>query len=134
MFDKVDIIYGTKDQSRLLFKFQYEMWKKDDIDLHIILEQPDPSWTGPVGFTTKVLEEIVKSRDRSFIDNTYAKVSRLKDMIIQKAPGVVIEVDGGVGFDNASKLVKAGADILVVGNAVFSSADPVKVISDLKSL
>ena len=74
MFDKVDIIYGTKDRSRLLFRFQYEMWKKDDIDLHIVLEQSDPSWTGPVGFTTKVLEDIVTSLDRSYIDNTYAIV------------------------------------------------------------
>jgi len=43
------------------------MWKKDDINLHIILEKADPAWTGPVGFTTKVLEDIVKSRDNSFI-------------------------------------------------------------------
>jgi NAD(P)H-flavin reductase len=74
MFDHVDIVYGTKDMSRLLFKFQYEMWKKDDINLHITLEKGDPSWNGPVGFIPSVLEEIVKSRDDSFIHNTYAIV------------------------------------------------------------
>jgi len=74
MFDHVDIVYGTKDPSRLLFTFQYEMWKKDDIDLHIILEKADPSWNGPVGFIPKVLEEIVASRDANFLRNTYAIV------------------------------------------------------------
>lgn len=73
-FDHVDVIYGTKDPSRLLFKFQYEMWKKDDINLHVIVEKADPSWTGPVGFITKVLEGIIKDRASSFIDNTYAIV------------------------------------------------------------
>jgi sulfhydrogenase subunit gamma (sulfur reductase) len=73
-FEHVDIVYGTRDPSRLLFKFQYEMWKKDDINLHIILEKGDPTWTGPVGMITKVLDEIIASRDRTFIDNTYAIV------------------------------------------------------------
>jgi NAD(P)H-flavin reductase len=74
MFDHVDIVYGTKDPSRLLFKFQYEMWKKDDINLHVILEKADPSWTGPVGFITRVLEDIIKSRPDTFIEKTYAVV------------------------------------------------------------
>jgi sulfhydrogenase subunit gamma (sulfur reductase) len=73
-FNNVDIVYGTRDSSRLLFTFQYEMWKKDDINLHLILEKADPGWTGPVGLITKVLDEIVNSRDESFIDNTYAIV------------------------------------------------------------
>jgi NAD(P)H-flavin reductase len=50
------------------------MWKKDDINLHIILEKADPTWTGPVGMITKVLEEIIAKRDASFIHNTYAIV------------------------------------------------------------
>jgi NAD(P)H-flavin reductase len=74
MFDHVDIIYGTKDLSRLLFKFQYEMWKKDDIGLHIIVEKGDPSWTGPVGFTPKILEGLLAERGASFVRNTYAIV------------------------------------------------------------
>ena len=74
MFDHVDIVYGTRDASRLLFTFQYELWKKDDIGLHLILEKADPSWTGPVGYIPRVLEEIVKSRDDSFIHNTHAIV------------------------------------------------------------
>ena len=73
-FDHVDIVYGTKDRSRLLFTFQYDMWKKDDIDLHVILEKPDPSWTGPVGFITRVLEDMIKDRPDTFIEKTYAIV------------------------------------------------------------
>ena len=71
-FELVDIVYGTKDPSRLLFKYQYDIWKKDDINLHIIMEEADPNWTGPVGLITKVLKEIIESRDDSFIDNTFA--------------------------------------------------------------
>ncbi len=74
MFDHVDIVYGARDPSQLLFKFQYDMWKKDDINLHIIVENAGPEWTGEVGLITKVLEGIVKSRDDSFIHNTYAIV------------------------------------------------------------
>jgi len=74
MFDHVDIVYGTKDLSRLLFKFQYEMWKKDDIGLHIILEKEEPGWTGPVGFTPKILEGLLAERGDSFVRNTYAIV------------------------------------------------------------
>jgi sulfhydrogenase subunit gamma (sulfur reductase) len=73
-FDHVDIIYGTKEPSQLLFKYQYEMWKKDDLGLHIIVEKPDPSWTGDVGLITKVVEEIIASRDSRFIEKTHAIV------------------------------------------------------------
>ncbi|HEY6011396.1 MAG TPA: FAD/NAD(P)-binding protein [Nitrospirota bacterium] len=74
MFDQVDIVYGTRDLSRLLFKFQYEMWKKDDINLHLILEKADGGWNGPVGYIPKILEEIIKSRPDSFIEKTHAIV------------------------------------------------------------
>ena len=74
MFDQVFIVYGTKEPSQLLFKFQYEMWKKDDISLDIIVEKPDPSWTGPAGMITKVLEGIINSRDDAFIEKTHAIV------------------------------------------------------------
>lgn len=73
-FDHVDIIYGTREPAQLLFKFQYEMWKKDDINLHVIVEKPDPAWTGDVGLITKVLEDIIQSKPETFIEKTYAIV------------------------------------------------------------
>ena len=69
---------------------------------------------------------------QKFIENTYEKVRQLKALCNRKNPQCLIEVDGGVNTENAPKLFAAGADVLVAGNAVFKSADPVKTIHDLK--
>lgn len=71
---------------------------------------------------------------QTFIPNTYSKVSRLKDLILQKKSLAMIEIDGGVNLENASKLVSVGADILVAGSFVFSSSDPIATISELKKI
>jgi ribulose-phosphate 3-epimerase len=70
---------------------------------------------------------------QSFIENSYSKVSRLKDLIIQKNSPALIEIDGGVTIENAAKLVKTGVNVLVAGNTVFKSSDPLKTISLLKT-
>ena len=67
-----------------------------------------------------------------FIENTYTKVRQLRELCIRKNPDCLIEVDGGVNIDNAPKLYDAGADVLVAGNAVFKSDDPVATIHELK--
>jgi ribulose-phosphate 3-epimerase len=69
-----------------------------------------------------------------FIENTYDKVKRLKNLILEAGSQTLIEIDGGVNLQNASLLVEAGADILVTGNFIFSSANPLKTIESLKSL
>ena len=69
---------------------------------------------------------------QKFIENTYRKVSELKELILQRNSNAKIEIDGGVTLDNAAALVKAGADVLVAGNTVFAAADPVAMISQLK--
>ena len=69
---------------------------------------------------------------QKFIENTYNKVEQLRALCNRKNPQCLIEVDGGVNTENAPKLFAAGADVLVAGNAVFKSADPVKTIHDLK--
>ena len=74
LFNKVDIIYGTKDPSQLLFTFQYEMWRKDDIELSIIVEKPDAAWKGPVGLITGILAQMAAARDESFHKSTFAIV------------------------------------------------------------
>ena len=71
---------------------------------------------------------------QKFIENTYSKIASLKNLIIQKNSKALIEVDGGVGLNNISKLVEAGADILVAGNAVFKSENPIETISKLKKI
>jgi sulfhydrogenase subunit gamma (sulfur reductase) len=74
LFRSVDIVYGTKDPSRLLFTFQYDLWRKDDIGMAIIVEKPDAAWNGLVGPVTSVLERMSAERDRSFYRDTYAIV------------------------------------------------------------
>lgn len=71
---------------------------------------------------------------QSFIENTYAKVKKLKELIIRKGASTIIEVDGGVTNKNARQLVEAGADVLVAGSYVFKAADPIATIADLKKL
>lgn len=71
---------------------------------------------------------------QSFIENTYKKVTRLKEIINNNGASTMIEVDGGVTDKNAAKLAQAGADALVAGSFVFKSDDPTKTIEELKSL
>jgi NAD(P)H-flavin reductase len=74
LFNRVDIVYGTKDPSQLLFTFQYDLWRKDDIGMTIIVEKPDAAWKGPVGLITKILQQMASERADSFYQNTYAIV------------------------------------------------------------
>ncbi|WP_100627130.1 ribulose-phosphate 3-epimerase [Algoriphagus formosus] len=69
---------------------------------------------------------------QKFIENTYSKVSKLKELIIQKGSNTQIEIDGGVSLNNAQKLKDAGADILVAGSFVFNSESPKETIAMLK--
>lgn len=69
---------------------------------------------------------------QKFIENTYNKVAKLKQMIHEAGANVIIEIDGGVGVQNASKLVEAGADALVAGSAVFNAENPTEYIAELR--
>ena len=71
---------------------------------------------------------------QKFIENTIAKVGRLRQLISQSGSKALIEIDGGVQQDTAPRLVKAGADILVSGSYVFKSEDPCATIHSLKTL
>ncbi|MEN6618909.1 MAG: ribulose-phosphate 3-epimerase [Rikenellaceae bacterium] len=71
---------------------------------------------------------------QSFIENTYQKIKKIKEIIIQNSSDCLIEIDGGVNSLNAPLLVKSGADILVAGYSVFNAEDPQKAITDLKGI
>ena len=71
---------------------------------------------------------------QSFILHTLLKIKQLREMIDERSLQVKIEVDGGVTLDNAKSIIDAGADVLVAGNTVFKSADPIATIAALKSL
>jgi ribulose-phosphate 3-epimerase len=71
---------------------------------------------------------------QKFIENTYRKIERLRKLIDQSGSKAKIEIDGGVGLNNAKKLIEAGADVLVAGNAVSGAENPTETIAALKSL
>lgn len=70
---------------------------------------------------------------QKFIQNTFQKIEQLKNIIIKRNSKTKIEIDGGVDLNNAPLLIKAGADVLVAGNTVFSSANPADTIARLKN-
>jgi ribulose-phosphate 3-epimerase len=71
---------------------------------------------------------------QKFIYNTLPKTQRLKEMISIRNTSTIIEIDGGVGLQNAEKLLQAGADVLVAGSSVFKSEDPADTIARLKDI
>ncbi len=70
---------------------------------------------------------------QKFIKNTYSKIKQLKQIINNADSSALIEVDGGVTLSNAADLIKAGTNVLVAGYTIFSSQNPEKTISELKS-
>lgn len=69
---------------------------------------------------------------QTFIQNTYNKIKKLKEIIMAAGASTKIEVDGGVNEENSNLLLEAGADVLVAGSFVFSSKDPIATIERLK--
>lgn len=97
--------------------------------------------------SVNLLEDIVKVSDfilvmsvnpgfggQKFIPYTTQKIRDLKKIIQDNNPNCLIEVDGGVGLSNIVELSRAGADIVVAGNAVFSSKNPAETIKKLQGL
>ncbi len=71
---------------------------------------------------------------QKFIPGTLNRIRKLKALIKSTNSKALIEVDGGVSVDNAHSILKAGADVLVAGNSVFKSKNPLQTISSLKHL
>jgi ribulose-phosphate 3-epimerase len=71
---------------------------------------------------------------QKFIEHTYQKIHQLKNMAAESNPNLWIEIDGGVSSHNSLALLKAGANVLVAGNAVFSSPNQHHAIAELKKI
>lgn len=71
---------------------------------------------------------------QSFIYRSLEKIRKLRNEITERNLNTHIEVDGGVGLQNAEMILYAGANVLVAGNAVFKSENPSEIISKLKSI
>lgn len=94
-----------------------------------------------------LLEEIIEDLDlvmlmtvnpgfggQKFIEHGVEKTARLRELIDSHNSKALIEIDGGVNRKTGEKLVKAGADILVAGSAIFGAEDPEEEIKALKAL
>ncbi len=112
--------------------------RKRDVKAGVVLNPHTP---------VALLEDIVQEADfvllmavnpgfggQAFIEHTYEKVARLKEMIMHKGLDTLIEVDGGVNTQNAGRLYAAGADVLVAGYAVFGAPDPRQAIKQIKGI
>lgn len=71
---------------------------------------------------------------QKFIEHSVDKVRQLRDLLDETGSKALIEVDGGVNLSTGARLVEAGADVLVAGNSVFRSPDPLEMIRSLKNL
>jgi ribulose-phosphate 3-epimerase len=71
---------------------------------------------------------------QQFIPGTLTKIRELHQLIQETGSSALIEIDGGVTLENAASIIAAGAHVLVAGNTVFKSADPVATIASLKQI
>src|SRR5690606_33405911 len=71
---------------------------------------------------------------QKFIHNTFQKVQQLKALANDKNPELYIEIDGGVSQHNSLALLKAGANVLVAGNAIFGAEDQLHAIAEMKNI
>ena len=87
-------------------------------DLHmVLLMSVDPGFGG-----------------QKFIQSTIGKIGRLRKLIAETGSQALIEIDGGITLENAPEVAKAGADIVVAGNTVFSASDPKETIHLLNAI
>lgn len=71
---------------------------------------------------------------QKFIPQSLKKIAEVKELILQTNSKAIIEVDGGVNLENAKDIIRAGADALVAGNAVFGSDNPAEMIKMLSEI
>ena len=71
---------------------------------------------------------------QKFIYQTLNKIRKLRTMMDERNIDCHIEIDGGVGLQNAEVILQAGADVLVAGSSVFNAENPTKAIADFKAI
>lgn len=71
---------------------------------------------------------------QKFIYQSIPKIRRLKAMLVEENVSPYIEIDGGIGLQNAEEVIKAGVDVIVAGNAVFNDHDPESVLRRFKQI
>jgi ribulose-phosphate 3-epimerase len=97
------------------------------------------------GTPVQMLADLVEEIDRvlvmsvnpgfggqTFIERALAKVAEVRALLDARNPACEIEVDGGIGMENAERAVRAGANVLVAGNSVFGADDPPEALRELR--
>jgi len=69
---------------------------------------------------------------QKFIPSTLVKIAKLRSMIDERGLAVDIEVDGGINLDNVAEVCAAGANVVVAGNAVYTTKDYAATIAELR--
>lgn len=93
------------------------------------------------------VEEVIKDLDlllimsvnpgfggQSFIPSSLDKIRRAKDLIIRNEANALVEVDGGVKLSNAREIVKAGADILVMGSEFYKQINYKEFMREIRKV
>jgi len=94
-----------------------------------------------------VLEELITEVDlvlnmtvnpgfggQKFIEASYDKIKRLKELILSKNSKALIEVDGGIDLTHSKRLLESGVDVIVAGTAIFKSKSPAETIKKFKEI
>ena len=71
---------------------------------------------------------------QKFLVRAFEKVREARALVDRRNPTCLIEVDGGIGAENARELVEAGADVLVMGSAIFGAPDPAAELRRIRAL
>ncbi len=71
---------------------------------------------------------------QSFMGDMLPKIRAIKDEAARRGLSVPVQLDGGVGAGNAALCAESGADIVVMGSAVFNAADPKALVSMVQTL
>ena len=136
--------FAQADASTLTF--HYEAAENPDAVIEQIrAEGIHPGITINPDIPVKVLEKHIEKVDlvllmsvfagyggQKFIEESFDRLKELKEMVDRINPNCHIEVDGGIGQQNAGKLFELGANVLVAGSSVFNANYPIKAICDLK--
>ncbi|MGQ9779108.1 MAG: ribulose-phosphate 3-epimerase [Bacillota bacterium] len=97
----------------------------------------------PVAVLDHLLEELdlvlVMTVDPGFgaqalVPATLPKIARVRRLIDERNPACRLEVDGGINAETIKSVVEAGADTLVIGNAIYAAPDPAAMLAELKAL
>ncbi len=71
---------------------------------------------------------------QKFIPEMFSKIEKARKIIDNQKKSISLEVDGGINFDNISKVIGAGAEIIVVGQIISKSANPEMTIREIKNI